>query len=314
MLDRYRSLVSIRTLIATALFCLAAFILMWWILLVSYPAACHWFWPSHWDFASLRAFMLPDIALLVSLIVMSGVASLKVDLNGRWWVSTTAFVSLYPSLYCFNVSIITDEAWVSTALMFSLTGSLYLCSSVLGKTEEEPLLIRPVELTKTNALVKTGVQVVTFWTTFLVIYPKAILAIERKLELPNVTVMYAEPVSAVLFIAASILGIAAAYQMAAKGSGTPLPSATANKLVVSGPYSIVRNPMAVAGISQGLAVALLLGSLGTAVYCVLGAVLWHLVVRPLEEIDLADRFGDRYQNYRSSVSLWLPRTSVYKAE
>jgi protein-S-isoprenylcysteine O-methyltransferase Ste14 len=65
--------------------------------------------------------------------------------------------------------------------------------------------------------------------------------------------------------------------------------------------------MAVAGILQGIAVGVWLGSLGVLGYALAGAVLWHLVARPAEERDLLRRFGPAYEQYRAAVPLWWPR-------
>jgi protein-S-isoprenylcysteine O-methyltransferase Ste14 len=69
--------------------------------------------------------------------------------------------------------------------------------------------------------------------------------------------------------------------------------------------------MAVAGIGQGVAVALWLGSWVVLLYALAGAVLWHVAIRPAEERDLAARFGSAYRAYRSAVRLWLPRLRPY---
>jgi len=78
-------------------------------------------------------------------------------------------------------------------------------------------------------------------------------------------------------------------------------------LVIAGPYRFVRNPMAVAGIAQGIAVGWYLGSYAVIVYSLVGAVLWHVPVRPVEECDLGERFGDDYFNYGKITRLWLPQ-------
>ncbi|MDI2023423.1 hypothetical protein PJL18_03971 [Paenarthrobacter nicotinovorans] len=80
-----------------------------------------------------------------------------------------------------------------------------------------------------------------------------------------------------------------------------------NRLVIAGPYRWVRNPMAVAGIAQGVGVGLLLGSWLVVAYAMIGSLVWNYVVRPLEEADLENRFGAEFRRYRSSVSCWLPR-------
>ena len=58
--------------------------------------------------------------------------------------------------------------------------------------------------------------------------------------------------------------------MVRDGEGTPLPLDQTNRLVVSGPYYYVRNPMAIAGIGQGLSVALIFQSLPVGIYSLLG--------------------------------------------
>ncbi len=64
--------------------------------------------------------------------------------------------------------------------------------------------------------------------------------------------------------------------------------------------------MAIAGIGQGIAVAMLFQSLPLLVYALLGAVVWQLVVRPIEERDMVRRFGEPYEIYRKRVRCWIP--------
>ena len=42
-------------------------------------------------------------------------------------------------------------------------------------------------------------------------------------------------------------------------------------------------------------------------------MIWHLVARPMEERDLAARFGASYQAYRAAVRCWWPRLRPYRA-
>ena len=79
------------------------------------------------------------------------------------------------------------------------------------------------------------------------------------------------------------------------------------RLVISGPYRVVRNPMAIAGITQGVAVGLMLGSWLVVVYTLCGSLVWNWVIRPFEEDDLAYRFGAEFEAYRSRVGCWIPR-------
>ena len=98
------------------------------------------------------------------------------------------------------------------------------------------------------------------------------------------------------------------------GRGTPLPLDHAQHLVIQGPYKYVRNPMAVSGIGQGLAVALILGSPLTVLYALMGSLIWQLIFRPLEDDDLEARFGTAFREYRKNVRCWIPRLDPYQME
>ena len=93
-----------------------------------------------------------------------------------------------------------------------------------------------------------------------------------------------------------------------------MPTATAPKLVVNGPYRFVRNPVAFAGILQGLAVGRYFGSCGVIAYSILGVLVWHYCVRPVEERDLRQRFGIAYESYQQAVALWLPRSRYFAGD
>ncbi|MBK7951112.1 MAG: hypothetical protein IPK00_20700 [Deltaproteobacteria bacterium] len=60
-----------------------------------------------------------------------------------------------------------------------------------------------------------------------------------------------------LFALCGSLGLASSATMAIHGRGTPIPLDYPRELVVLGPYRVLRNPMVVAGIGQGVAVGLL---------------------------------------------------------
>lgn len=110
----------------------------------------------------------------------------------------------------------------------------------------------------------------------------------------------------ILFLTFSLIGIYSGYTMSWRGKGTPLPLDCPNKLVIEGPYKIVRNPMAIAGIGQGISVGIILGSYTIILYSISGAILWHIMVRPIEEKDLEQRFGKTYLEYKSRIRCWIP--------
>jgi protein-S-isoprenylcysteine O-methyltransferase Ste14 len=112
-----------------------------------------------------------------------------------------------------------------------------------------------------------------------------------------------------LLIAAGIaLYLACAFWgFALRGQGTPLPMDPPKKLVVEGPYRIVRNPMywSVAFVMMGEAVvfhSVALADLAAVFF--LGV---NLFVRLFEEPALRQKFGAEYEEDCRQVPRWLPR-------
>lgn len=161
-------------------------------------------------------------------------------------------------------------------------------------------------------LTKTLLQTICFWMTFLYLIPQLIRAMETRLAVPTWQHPTLECGGWILFACASGLGLASGITMAWHGAGTPLPTDTARQLVVQGPYRFLRNPMAVAGLLQGLGVAAIHGSLLMIPYVLAGGVLWQLFARGPEEAYLLSRFGEPYRRYREQVRCWIPRTTPYR--
>jgi protein-S-isoprenylcysteine O-methyltransferase Ste14 len=91
------------------------------------------------------------------------------------------------------------------------------------------------------------------------------------------------------------------------GWGTPSPSHPPERLVVSGLYRHVRNPMYVAVVATVAGQALLLHSADLLVYTLLLFAVFNTFVALVEEPSLCTRFGDEYAAYCRSVSRWWPR-------
>lgn len=175
-----------------------------------------------------------------------------------------------------------------------------------------PFAIRPAPSASTSTHVaRTTGQLIVFWGLFLAVFPAIISFAERRWGLHLSFPGALQWAGLVLLLAASALGIWSAVAMSTRGEGTPLPSATARRLVIAGPYRFVRNPMALAGIAQGAAVGLMVESWFVVLYALCGSLVWNWVVRPLEEADLTERFGAAYSAYASDVRCWLPRLTPY---
>jgi len=169
-------------------------------------------------------------------------------------------------------------------------------------------LFRPAPPRSRGAnLLWTAAQSVAVWWLALVVGPAALVTVGQWLGVPRFHFPGRMGTALVLFGAASALNLASGAVLAVRGHGTPLPMACPRALACTGPYGYVRNPMAVAGIGQGVAVAVALGSWLVLLYALGGGLVWHFAIRPVEERDLAERFGRAYADYRHAVPLWWPR-------
>ena len=101
---------------------------------------------------------------------------------------------------------------------------------------------------------------------------------------------------------------------ALQGFGTPAPVMPPERLVVTGFYRFVRNPMYVAVTALVAGQGLLFGSVPVLVY---GAVLWagfFAFVVAYEESVLAEQFGDDYRHYQANVRRWWPRVTPWRGQ
>jgi protein-S-isoprenylcysteine O-methyltransferase Ste14 len=99
-----------------------------------------------------------------------------------------------------------------------------------------------------------------------------------------------------------------------RGRGTPAPIAPPQRLVVSGFYRWVRNPMYVAIILVLVGEALLFRSSTLLGYAALLWLVFHIFVTLYEEPHLETTFGDSYTEYRRSVPRWVPRRPSSRPE
>ncbi|HEX6747729.1 MAG TPA: hypothetical protein VF092_10600 [Longimicrobium sp.] len=157
---------------------------------------------------------------------------------------------------------------------------------------------------------RAALQVACFAVLVLWTVPAAIDAAIRS-QAPWLDLRFAAPVSlsAALQLVAipALLGVAAVHEFATRGGGTPLPYDPPARLVRSGPYAYVANPMQ-------LSAALVLAAWGAATgrpwVIAAGAmsVVYSAGLAAWDEADdLGGRFGAPWEEYRRHVRAWLPR-------
>ena len=112
---------------------------------------------------------------------------------------------------------------------------------------------------------------------------------------------------AALIVAGTVVLVYAFVQFVTEGVGTPAPVAPTERLVVSGLYRYVRNPMYLAVIATIVGQGLLLGRMVLLLYAFAVGLAFSVFVSGYEEPTLRRRYGAEYEAYRRAVPRWWPR-------
>lgn len=283
---------------------------LWWATLWLKPEMRTYFVLERTSETSLLAFWPVDIIMLAVGSLITGVFFQFNNRHAHIPATLVAGGLGYAVLYTLGFALMTDTGWLGVLLMSPAaiwSGVFALAHSSLREllyTEAKPASTAWI-------LTKTFTQIVVVWTLILAVFPYLITIIEAKLGISQLVFTFQKPLALVIFVLITIPGVLAAITMARIGEGTPLPLDSSRKLVVKGVYSYVRNPMAISGIGQGLAVALFFGSPLVALYALMGSMIWQHVFRPIEEEGLDAKFGDEYGAYRDEVKCWIPNLTPY---
>jgi protein-S-isoprenylcysteine O-methyltransferase Ste14 len=101
-------------------------------------------------------------------------------------------------------------------------------------------------------------------------------------------------------------------RFALKGLGTPAPIAPPARLVVTGLYGHVRNPIYVAVTSLIVGQALVFGDVGLLEYGLGVWAFFYIWVLAIEEPVLRAKFGAEYQDFCAHVRRWIPRLEPWR--
>ncbi|MFN7935799.1 MAG: isoprenylcysteine carboxylmethyltransferase family protein [Bryobacteraceae bacterium] len=117
-----------------------------------------------------------------------------------------------------------------------------------------------------------------------------------------------QPISmgVVLILGGLALALASVAAFVTRGRGTPAPFDAPRRFVAVWPYSMVRNPMYIGGLTALIGLALYLGSLAILVFGILWGMFAHLFVVLYEEPVLRSKFGEEYEAYCAQVARWIP--------
>jgi protein-S-isoprenylcysteine O-methyltransferase Ste14 len=92
------------------------------------------------------------------------------------------------------------------------------------------------------------------------------------------------------------------------GKGTPAHVAPPQKLIVSGPYRLCRNPIQLGAMIYYFGVGTRFGSMSIAVIMfLLTLLLGSLYHKLVEEKELLARFGEEYEEYKAKTPFLIPK-------
>ena len=144
------------------------------------------------------------------------------------------------------------------------------------------------------------------WGVLQYYIPRAIVRWQQAEELRHVGIEPMVIPGLVVFSLAAAFNLWSRLTLAIRGQGVAVLFTPPAKLVVTGPFAWLRNPIATSTIAQGIGVCIYTGSALLVGYLALLALGWHLLIRPGSEHELQRRFGRYYEFYRRSVRCWLP--------
>lgn len=109
------------------------------------------------------------------------------------------------------------------------------------------------------------------------------------------------------------VGVWCVFEFAWRGLGTPAPFDPPSRLVITGPYRFVRNPMYVGGgiAMIGEAIAFPNVTLFMLALLVVQFIAVSVLIRVIEEPSLRRMFGGDFEHYCANVRRWIPRLTPF---
>jgi protein-S-isoprenylcysteine O-methyltransferase Ste14 len=119
-------------------------------------------------------------------------------------------------------------------------------------------------------------------------------------------------IGAVCFLAGLLLAVSTVRLFPKLGNGTPAPRDPTSKMIISGPYAYVRNPMITGVVLILTGEALMLPSWAIGIWTIVFLII-NMFYFPLsEEPGLRKRFGKEYEEYCKNVPRYIPRLTPWK--
>jgi protein-S-isoprenylcysteine O-methyltransferase Ste14 len=104
-----------------------------------------------------------------------------------------------------------------------------------------------------------------------------------------------------------IFGFWSVFTQVFQARGTPLPMMPTQKLLITGPFRLCRNPMSFGTILVYLGISIIVGSISALATALIFTILLVVYIKAIEERELEARFGDEYIEYKSRTPFLIPR-------
>jgi predicted DCC family thiol-disulfide oxidoreductase YuxK/protein-S-isoprenylcysteine O-methyltransferase Ste14 len=189
--------------------------------------------------------------------------------------------------------------------LFTVQGATLIFYASIGKARGEPSGLGG--LSSLRPWHRSWVYMSFFFSLLFWYFPSQILQYNQN---HNLWQGHLDDVVLLLGVPCLALGAWSIYEFDVAGEGTPLPWDHPRRLVSSGPYAFVGNPMQLS--SLGLATVLLLWrpSALLALYVFNMSIISAILFRMLERQALPGKFGRSWSQYAAKVRDWRPRLTA----
>jgi protein-S-isoprenylcysteine O-methyltransferase Ste14 len=144
----------------------------------------------------------------------------------------------------------------------------------------------------------------TFFFIVVGLFVVVSLQVDKLLELPK---LFSAPLISATILCAGLFLMLWSILHFIKAKGTPVPFNPPPRLVTTGPYAYVRNPMLTGVFISLFGLGLLFRSISLVfIFTPLFILLNVLELRAIEEPELEKRLGNEYIEYKKRVPMFLP--------
>jgi protein-S-isoprenylcysteine O-methyltransferase Ste14 len=224
------------------------------------------------------------------------------------WVLFTVAFDLSVSGYSLFLKRVSPLWWLVDAIfLFVVLGStLWVYHSILFPARS-PLLCR------WSCRVRSFLYVSSLAYVFYGYLPSVVLSLTSGWGASPLLGLEDPRVLGLALLPPLFLGTWATLIFTDQGAGTPLPLDPPLRLVTSGPYAFVRNPMQIAGMMLAVLLVLYYPTKFMLFYVADMALTSVVLINLFEHSQMQQMFSRSYESYSSQVRNWVPRLTRYSS-